>query len=84
MEEGVTVGFLSLRRLRPLSFPVEVDMYEEHFEEHPEEYEGIKALKTQTRLYEIERQKRREEKLKLIEACREELRKREEENGDNK
>lgn len=45
-------------------------MYEEHFEEHPEEYEGIRAIKLQTRLYEIERQKRVEEVLKKVEECR--------------
>jgi hypothetical protein len=48
-------------------------MYKEHFEEHPEEYEGIRAIKLQTRLYEIERQKRVEEKLKKIEECRRRL-----------
>ena len=45
-------------------------MYREHFEEHPEEYEGINAIKLQTKLYEIEREKRRKEKLKKIEECR--------------
>lgn len=45
-------------------------MYEEHFAEHPEEYEGINAIKLQTKLYEIERRKRREEKLKKIEEAR--------------
>lgn len=48
-------------------------MYKEHFEEHPEEYEGIRAIKLQTRLYEIERQKRAEKKLKKIEECRRRL-----------
>lgn len=45
-------------------------MYKEHFDEHPEEYEGIRALKIQTKLYEIERQKRKEAKLKKIEECK--------------
>ena len=45
-------------------------MYKEHFDEHPEEYKGIRALKIQTKLYEIERQKRKEAKLKKIEECK--------------
>ena len=45
-------------------------MYHEYFEEHPEEYEGINAIRLQTKLYEIERQKRKEERLKRIEECR--------------
>lgn len=45
-------------------------MYKEYFEEHPDEYASINAIKLQTKLYEIEREKRREEKLKRIEECR--------------
>ena len=45
-------------------------MYREHFEEHPEEYENINAIKLQTKLYEIEREKRKEEKLRKIEEAR--------------
>jgi len=48
-------------------------MYKEYFDEHPEEYENIRAIKLQTRLYEIERAKKVEEKQKKIREWEEKL-----------
>lgn len=46
------------------------DLWEEYFENHPDEYEGIKELKSRSNKIEIEREKKRKEKLKRIEICR--------------
>lgn len=39
---------------------------EQHFEAHPEEYEGIAKLKTLTSVIEEERSKRRNERLERV------------------
>lgn len=48
-------------------------MFREYFEEHPEEYQGIKDLLDRSEKIELERHIKRQDKLKLIEECRRKL-----------
>lgn len=46
------------------------DAYQEYCTEHPEELKGIRILKARSEVIEIERHKRRMDKLAYIEQCR--------------
>jgi len=49
------------------------ELYEEYKHEHPEELAGVNALKAISEAIEVQRHKRRTEKLELIEQCRRKL-----------
>lgn len=49
------------------------DIYYEYAEEHPEEMESVLTLIQRSDAFEIARQKRIEEKLALLQRCREEI-----------
>ena len=46
------------------------EAYQEYCKEHPEELRGIRILKARSDKIEVERHKRRMEKLAYIEQCR--------------
>lgn len=50
-----------------------MSLLEEHFREHPEEYEQILMYRKVSEAVEADLQRRRQEKLKVIEECRREL-----------
>lgn len=49
------------------------EAYQEYCREHPDELKALNTIKARSTLIEIQRHRRRQEKLEYIEQCRREL-----------